>query len=130
MAGGSGKYNRHLIEELARGAQAGASQDHPADASDRAGVAASAAGPAGTATAFLGAGEQLGSPSSSRPRSRHVWVVGPPEDPGPHAGVLVGNWVRGSDGVSWCAQVIWYSQDADVVVQQSLPAAALRPALE
>ena len=135
MAGGSGKYNRHLIAEMARGAQARPHPDHTARPTDLIDGLESLVEPlehvgASEGRRMAGEGKQLGASSSSRPGARHVWVLGPVEDPGPHAGVIVGDWIRDRDQVTWCARVVWYSEAADVIVQQSLPATALRPALE
>ena len=110
MAGGSGRYNRGLIEELARDAAAQAVvTDDPSGAENP--------------------GRPAPQPRTrAAPSRRHAWLLGPPEDPGPHPALLVSQWLRhgGADG-GWQVQVVWYSEDSDAVVQQWVDAAALRP---
>jgi hypothetical protein len=76
----------------------------------------------------LGDGEV---PDAVRGRGRrHCWVHGPPEDPGPHPG-LIQVW-RCTPAAGWEAMVVYLLLDEptqDVTtVQRWLPADALRPA--
>ena len=114
MAGGSGKYNQRVVAELAAAAERDA---------DAAPVLTSReivrADDLGDALASVPAGSGLS------PSRRHCWVLGAPEDPGPHPALLIGRWVR--RGGEWFVKVTWYSEAEDAVVQQWLPAGALRP---
>ena len=53
-------------------------------------------------------------------------VAGPPDAPGPHPGLLL-EWRR-SPGVGWQARVVWVVEADEVVVQQWVDAALVRPA--
>lgn len=125
MAGGSGKYNAPLIAAMARGAAARAGAQ-PAAAAGTGSLRRNAGADAAAARGAAHDREGLAPPGSMPPGRRHAWVLGPAEDPGPHAALLVSGWVR--QGSTWHVRVIWYSEEADAVVQQSVPASALRPA--
>jgi hypothetical protein len=68
-------------------------------------------------------------PDVARSRGqRHCWVHGPPEDPGPHPG-LIQAWRHGPQG--WSALVVYVlgesAQDV-TTVHRWVPASWLRPA--
>ena len=113
MAGGSGKYNQRLIADLAASfVNTPSSRPHPLERDDAqhqvddSSVAAS---------------------DTSRPAiHRHCWVLREgPGDPEPVPGLLVGNWLRQREG--WFVRTVWYSEPDDAVIQEWLPAQALRP---
>lgn len=111
MAGGSGKYNRRLVADLAEVADedvAGGCLAGPREAPESSDTVSSTSG-------------GLALPASRR----HCWALGPAEDPGPHPALLTGSWVKRES--EWFVKATWYSESEDSVVQQWLPAAALRP---
>ena len=70
-------------------------------------------------------------PEAARSRGqRHCWVHGPPEDPGPHPG-LIQAWRNEPQG-GWAALVVYILLDESTqdvtTVQAWVPADALRPA--
>lgn len=73
-------------------------------------------------------GEGRGQDASLGRGRRHCWVDGPPEDPGPHPG-LIQAWRHSPQG--WSALVVYVLDEAaqDVTtVQTWVPAEVLRPA--
>ena len=62
-----------------------------------------------------------------RPQTRHCWVDGPPDHPGPWPGVIV-EWRRADDG--WSALVVYVVTEGSgsTTVETRLPARFLRPA--
>ena len=67
-----------------------------------------------------------GTAAAGAPHRRHCWVAGPPEDPGPWPGLVLG-WQQGAGG--WQAWVVYLvGDDLDVAVQGWVGAGRLTPA--
>ena len=66
-------------------------------------------------------------PDVPRSRTRHCWVTGPAEDPGPWPGLVL-EWRRGSSG--WSALVVYVitNEPAVTTIQTWIPPEHLRPA--
>lgn len=63
-------------------------------------------------------------------RRRHCWVLGPPTDPGPHAGLLLGWHHHGATG-QWQGFAVYVVDEGGptaATVQAWLPATQLKPA--